>query len=97
MFHSFHLPDWRVGGGVYVLYSDRNVIYVGHTGNFRVRLLHHRRRWMFTHAKLAFISSRTERQALERILLYRLRPKNNHVVPKVYRPKGYIYGLIGAR
>jgi hypothetical protein len=86
------LPDWRFGGGVYALYRESRLIYVGHSGNVRDRLLNHRRRFSFDVAKVAPTDDRRERQRLERKLLFRLRPSCNGTLPTVLRPVGFYKG-----
>lgn len=78
------IPPWDFGGGVYVLYRAGQVVYVGHTGNFRYRLLVHRRRFVFDAVKVAIIRDRTERKLVERRLLVRLAPVENRTIPKVF-------------
>lgn len=87
------LPGWNFGSGVYALYRDSRVVYVGHTGNVRDRLLTHRRRFVFDAIKVARIDSRRECQRLERKLLFRLRPSCNGVLPTVLKPVGFYRGV----
>jgi hypothetical protein len=75
------IPDYRHGGGVYALYRGKELVYIGHTGNFRSRIQCHRRRFAFDGIKLAPIESRRERQRLERRLLFRLTPFENRIIP----------------
>lgn len=90
------IPDRSWGGGVYALYLGKELVYVGHTGSFYVRLTTHRRRIPFDAVKVAPMTDKRERQALERKLLFRLRPRYNRTLPSVYRPVGFLYGLVRA-
>jgi len=93
MWFRRELPGWHFGGGVYALYRDSRLIYVGHSGNVRDRLLGHRRRFRFDLAKVAPIGDRRERQRLERKLLFRLRPQCNGTLPTELRPVGFYRGV----
>lgn len=75
------IPDWRWGGGVYVLYRGKEVVYVGQTGNLRTRLLAHRRRFAFDQIKVSPNDDRRQRQRLERLLIRRLVPFENRMIP----------------
>lgn len=67
--------------GVYVLYLGAEVVYVGQSGNIRARMQMHRGRFQFDRAKVSLNEHKTERLYLERVLLVRLRPRRNGVVP----------------
>lgn len=92
MWFKGDLPGWDFGGAVYALYRDSLLIYIGHTGNARARLLEHRRRFGFDMAKVAPMDKRRDRQRLERKLLFRLRPQCNGTLPSVLRPFGFYKG-----
>jgi excinuclease UvrABC nuclease subunit len=66
-------------GGVYILYSQNRLAYVGQTDHFRQRLLHHARAKRFEIGKIAFkpIEDRSERLATERELIQSLQPAYN--------------------
>lgn len=73
---------WDVIPGVYVLQNTRGrTVYVGHGGNVRSRIISHRRRFNFSHIKVAVIRDDFDRKWLERKLLYRLRPEVNQSLP----------------
>lgn len=93
MWFKGDLPDWYFGGGVYALYRQSRLIYVGHAGCLRDRLLGHRRRFGFDLAKVAPMQDRRERQRLERKLLFRLRPPCNGTLPTELRPVGFYKGV----
>jgi excinuclease UvrABC nuclease subunit len=87
------LPDRRWGGGVYALYRNGQLVYVGHTKNFRTRLHAHRRCFEFDRVKVAPIANRRERQRLERKLIGRLLPLENRAVPNMNaNPRHFIKG-----
>lgn len=75
------VPDQKWGGGVYVLYHEGKVVYVGRGGLMRSRIQAHRRRFAFDAVKVAPIENVFEQKRLERRLLYRLRPSRNRVIP----------------
>lgn len=75
------VPDTRWGGGVYALYRGKELVYIGHTGLFRTRILCHRRRFKFDAIKVAPIDNYAERKRLERKLIWRLTPVENRVIP----------------
>lgn len=88
------IPDRTCGGGVYALYLRGELVYVGHTRCFYSRLMKHRRRFLFDGIKVAQIEDRSIRLNLERRLLFRLRPRVNQILPRVYRPKGFTVSLV---
>lgn len=75
------IPDRKWGGGVYALYLDGELVYIGRTSCFHVRIKTHRSRMPFDAVKVAPIESKREQQRLERRLLYRLQPRFNRVRP----------------
>jgi hypothetical protein len=75
------IPDRRWGGGVYALYRGKQLVYIGRTSCFFVRLPAHRRRFEFDGIKVAPISDAQERRQLERKLIRRLVPSENRSIP----------------
>ena len=70
--------------GVYVLYLNGQVVYVGRGRSVRTRVLYHNRRFTFDHIKVAIESDAKERRTLERKLLLRLQPPMNAIVPRYF-------------
>lgn len=83
-----NIPWYRVAG-VYGLYRDGQIVYVGHSQDIRTRVLHHARRFHFDRIEYSVIESKSERKRMERRLLVDLRPIENSVVPTVYETAWY--------
>jgi hypothetical protein len=83
------MPRWSVlselppftTSGVYVLYREGRVVYVGQSGNIRERLQAHARRFVFDRVKCRRLRTRRSCQRVERQLLRRLRPVENRSFP----------------
>lgn len=75
------IPDRKWGAGVYALYRNGRLLYIGQTNDLHCRILEQRRRFEFDAVKVCPTPNRLERQRLERRLLYRLRPPLNNLLP----------------
>lgn len=84
------LPPASIGtipenvSGVYVLYHGTEVVYIGRARRLRARLLAHYRRFGFDQFKDAETTDAYQRRLLERKLLFRLRPRFNILIPRVF-------------
>jgi hypothetical protein len=91
--------DW--GGGVYALYHNGALVYVGRTWNFASRISGHRHRFQFDIIKTKWTKTQREAKWIERKLLFRLRPPRNRTIPTdlhgcwQYRPE--VRRSMGAR
>jgi hypothetical protein len=71
--------------GVYALYHQSKLIYIGHTQCVRSRIAAHRRAGIqFDECKLKVTRGRNKRFKLEARLIVRLRPPLNKYVPVRY-------------
>jgi GIY-YIG catalytic domain len=69
--------------GVYMLWKDGKISYVGHAKNLRARLAQHALKRDFDHAQFIPVSAESKRLALEALLISYLRPEWNRVIPEV--------------
>ena len=83
------IPSAGSGGGVYALYKDSTLIYVGRTRSFASRLPAHRTRFQYDYAKLSPLLSAWAAKWLERRLLRRLRPPCNQTIPRALYAEFY--------
>lgn len=74
-------PGRSFGAGVYALYKNGRLIYIGRAGNLHVRLVDHYRRFRFDYAKVSPCATAPLRRWRERRLLFRLRPAANRIIP----------------
>ena len=81
MARGWHTFNGTTRGGVYVLYRKNRIIYVGRASNLKVRLACHASAIWFDGAKVKTIDDKWKQKAIERRLLYRLRPEQNAVLP----------------
>ena len=89
--HPDHFPSYQDGGGVYALYWDGELVYIGRSKCFRTRIKTHNEWMPFDSIKLLCVTDRDEQIRRESNLIARLRPRFNALVPKHYvsrRPRG---------
>jgi len=67
--------------GVYALYLEDSLVYVGSSGNIRDRLQCHGRHFRFDRIKTRKVRDVKMARRIERKLLYRLRPAKNAALP----------------
>lgn len=83
------VPPLLRGMFVYALYREGRLIYIGRTGNIRIRLMTHRLRFGFDFAKLSECFTEREQKWRERQLLFRLRPCLNRSIPSLLYAEFY--------
>jgi excinuclease UvrABC nuclease subunit len=86
-----HFPERHEGPempGVYMLWRDDELLYIGQSANLRQRLAHHHRnrRW-YTRVEFIEVADETARLEFERQLIDYFKPLNNTVHTGRYRPK----------
>jgi len=64
---------------VYAIYQYGELLYIGQTVNLRRRFLTYRDRYECSYSKVCVVPDKGERLALERKLIRRVRPVQNHV------------------
>lgn len=77
-----YYPNCYDLAGIYVLQNERGrTVYVGQSADIKTRLSYHSRTFPFQAIKIRLEKNRYKRMWIERVLLYRLRPRRNAVCP----------------
>ena len=70
--------------GVYFLYNNRQLVYVGQTNDILRRISEHSKSKRFDDWRYVECDNETTREALECLLIYMLKPKYNVNQPHAY-------------